>query len=534
MAQSAGRQQASATNAGYRIAGTVVNTVGGSPLARARVSIFEAANPQNTLSGITSEDGRFEFTQLAPGKYSLQGAKRGFAEAAYDQHEQFSTAIVTGAGLDTEHLVLRLPPLAVLSGKVLDEAGEPVRQATVALYREDRRTGVGRIQRTNSALTDDQGSYEFAPLISGTYFLSVSATPWYAVHPASSLQKNAGDAPSAIDRSLDVAYAMTYYKDATEPDDASPIPIRGGDHLEVDIHMNPVPALRLLFHVSDNGAHGFASPALQKPSFDGMEDIPISGVEMISAGVYAITGVPAGRYTVRTSGLPGQGEPTSEVEMDISEDGQELDASKGEPASTVKASVQLGAGRLPKQLVIALRNSRMRVVAGQMVNDKGEVEFQDVVPGKYEVLAQSPGKAYSVVRMSIQGGGEVAVNVLNVTAGSSPTISLTIVGSAVSVGGFVKHKGQAVPGAMVVLVPKNPESNRQLFRRDQSDLDGSFSLRDVIPGSYTIVAIENGWDLDWSSPGVIAHYCERGQTVTVGDLGQGSVRLRDVVELQPR
>ena len=33
---------------------------------------------------------------------------------------------------------------------------------------------------------------------------------------------------------------------------------------------------------------------------------------------------------------------------------------------------------------------------------------------------------------------------------------------------------------------------------------GTFSLQDVAPGSYTLVAIENGWDLDWSQPGVIA------------------------------
>ena len=269
---------------GYRIAGTVVNAVGGSPLARARVSIFATSDPQRPVFGITSEDGRFEFTQLAPGKYSLQGEKRGFISAAYDQHEQFSTAIVTGAGVDTEHLVLRLSPFAVLSGKVLDEAGEPVRQATVALYREDRRTGVGRTQRIRNASTDDQGSYEFTPLISGTYFLSVSATPWYAVHPAASLQQNR-ETPS-IDRSLDVAYPITYYKDATEPDEASPIPIRGGDHLEVDIQLNPVPALRVLFHVPDNGTHGVSFPILQKPSFDGMESLPNSGgVEMVSPGV---------------------------------------------------------------------------------------------------------------------------------------------------------------------------------------------------------------------------------------------------------
>jgi Carboxypeptidase regulatory-like domain len=136
-AQASNPQQAQPPVVGFRIAGTVVNAVGGNSLARARVTIFDTRNPQNTQWEITSEDGRFEFKQLGPGKYALRGAKRGFIAADYEQHEQFSTAIVTGAGLDTENLVLRLAPFAVLSGKVLDESGEPVRQATVSLYVED-------------------------------------------------------------------------------------------------------------------------------------------------------------------------------------------------------------------------------------------------------------------------------------------------------------------------------------------------------------------------------------------------------------
>jgi hypothetical protein len=68
---------------------------------------------------------------------------------------------------------------------------------------------------------------------------------------------------------------------------------------------------------------------------------------------------------------------------------------------------------------------------------------------------------------------------------------------------------------MVVLVPKDVEGNRDLFRRDQSDLDGTFSLGDVAPGSYTLVAIENGWDLDWSQPGVIAVYAKHGRAVQI-------------------
>jgi hypothetical protein len=40
-------------------------------------------------------------------------------------------------------------------------------------------------------------------------------------------------------------------------------------------------------------------------------------------------------------------------------------------------------------------------------------------------------------------------------------------------------------------------------------------LRDVAPGSYTLVAIDNGWDLDWSQPGVIAVYAKHGRTIQV-------------------
>ena len=215
--------QTQSSSGTLRIAGTIVNAIGGNPLARARVSIFDTTNPQTRQSVITSEDGRFEFKQLSPGKYALQGAKRGFISAAYDEHEGFSTAIVTGTGLDTEHLVLRLSPSAVLSGKILDESGEPVRHATVSLYREDRQVGVSRIVRSRMAMTDDQGAYEFAQLDAGSYFVSVNAQPWYALHPRSS-QPDAEDLPTAVDQSLDAAYPVTYYGDSTEPDDATPSP----------------------------------------------------------------------------------------------------------------------------------------------------------------------------------------------------------------------------------------------------------------------------------------------------------------------
>src|SRR3954447_7061795 len=102
----------------YRIAGLVVSKTDGHLLARARVSIGNVKNQKEVFSLVTSDDGKFEFTGLAAGKYFLQGDKRGFLPGSYDQHEQYSTAIVTGAGVDTENLILRLPPAAYITGKV--------------------------------------------------------------------------------------------------------------------------------------------------------------------------------------------------------------------------------------------------------------------------------------------------------------------------------------------------------------------------------------------------------------------------------
>ena len=80
-------------------------------------------------------------------------------------------------------------------------------------------------------------------------------------------------------------------------------------------------------------------------------------------------------------------------------------------------------------------------------------------------------------------------------AGTNPTVKLVLIGATTAVEGIAKHSGKAVAGAMIVLVPKDPELNRDLFRGDQSDLDGTFSLPGVIPGTYTIV--------DWSQPSVM-------------------------------
>src|ERR1700676_3616517 len=81
----------------FRVAGTIVSAIDGHPLARAHIFLTDTKNSKNSPWVVSSEEGHFEFNQVAKGKYSLAGAKRGFISQGYNQHEQFSTAIVTGA-----------------------------------------------------------------------------------------------------------------------------------------------------------------------------------------------------------------------------------------------------------------------------------------------------------------------------------------------------------------------------------------------------------------------------------------------------
>jgi Carboxypeptidase regulatory-like domain len=531
-AQDSGTAQVTAGVAQFRIAGTVVSATSGAPLAQARVSIYDVKDPNSVHSMVTSENGRFEFSQLSTGKYSLQGARRGFIAAAYDQHEQYSTAIVIGGGVDTENLTLRLSPAAVLSGTVVDESGEPVRKATVSLYREDHSLGVSRVVQINGTITDDQGAYEFARLAPGNYFVSATAKPWYAVHPPSSGAEGAPDSPVGVDRTLDVAYPTTYYPDATDADEAVPIPLKGGDRLQIEIRVSPVPALHLRFHVPDDGQHGFSMPTLQRRAFDTEQNAPNDGMQMVSPGVYELTGVPAGRYSIRAAGANGQLEQQND--FDVVNDGQELDMTNGEPVSSIKASVQvLGQKDLPGQLWLGLSDIHRRAVANQTQAANGEVHFENVAPGKYTILAWGSGKAYGVTRVSAHGA-EIPEHTLNVTPGSSLEISVSLATGTANVEGFAIRAGKGTAGAMVVLVPDDPEAHRELFRRDQSDLDGSFSLRSVIPGSYAIIAIEDGWDLDWSQPAVLMQYAKLGRTLKVETHAHGSVRVPEAVEIQSR
>jgi len=163
----------------------------------------------------------------------------------------------------------------------------------------------------------------------------------------------------------------------------------------------------------------------------------------------------------------------------------------------------------------------------EQIPENGEVEFkQNVPPGNYELSIYGAVDAGSFIR-SIASSGARTYGRTVVIKGAAPVkLEITVGRNQGRITGIALHDGQPLAGVMIVAVPNDPVHNQVLFRRDQSDSDGTFSLPNVVPGDYTLLAIENGWDLQWRKPEVLKPYLAQGEAVKVEQSGKYELKLK--------
>jgi hypothetical protein len=519
----------------YRVAGIVVNDADGTPLGKTRVSLAEVQDRRKAETIITGADGRFEFRNVPPGKFSLEGGRRNFLSTTYQWHEGFSTAIVTGAGLETENLVLRLIPFGSIAGKIIDEAGEPVRNARVRLYMRNRQFGRDRVVTVGFAQSDDEGKYEFMELIPAEYFVAVQAHPWYAVYPGWIDENGTKSRADTVAPELNVAYPTTFYNGATESESATPIEIEKGARVAADIHLIPVPAIYVTVKGQKNPENGTVTwPTLERVEFGEVER---SGGEMIGSSdgtEMLINGLAPGAYFLGEPSQTGMIRTSGRVE--VAKDGQLIEGKSAEASATVKVKLKTARGEdLPPGLNLSLRTEQMRSIAFTPAKANGEAIFDNVPPGKYSVMVNvSRAPQYTIGRISQQGGAEVEGHDVTVGEGATVDVDATLMAGIVSVEGVVKKNGKPLSGVMVALVPKEPRTHLERFRRDQSDMDGTFMVGGILPGTYTLIAVEDGWGFAWMKEGVLEKYLAKGQQVNIGVMMNNKVVLPEALEAQPK
>jgi len=522
----------------YRIAGAVLNSASGEPIRHATVAVLSEED-SHTIAAVESDsEGHFSLDRLPAAKYQLTASKRGFRTAFFDEHKNYNSAVVTGPGQETANLTFRLVPGAVLHGAVTTDGGDPVEGARVMLFLKfhDGKPAA-RILQSDSTTTDDTGTYEFSSLAAGEYMLAVVAEPWYAMHHSLVPQfqgddkifdpgnRVGGDPPPA----LDVAYPVTYYDSTTEEASAARITLAGGSRVEADVSLHAVPALRIEVDAPRKADGSIARAELSQTVFGTVIGSQSAGFfDAMQTGTTEFNGVAPGHYELL------QGDPPRVLSLDATSSIQ-VDPTLGTPTASVRGTLRTPPGTaIPDACNLTLEpvDASQRQSPIQSICLRGAFTFPSVPAGQWQLSADGAGGQWSVVAVTI-GGRTLPGNLISVH--DRPiSITLDISQGATRVQGFARRDGKGVPGVMVVLVPKELAAMDGLSRRDQSDSDGSFSLREVAPGQYTVVAIEDGWELDWAEPQVIARYLPGGIPVTVSDKSGKLVSLSTPVPVQSR
>jgi len=513
----------------FRISGRVIDAITGQPLARASVAINPTNSP-NTPNApdsgrveITDEQGLFVFAAVPSGKYVLSARHRGYLAQMYQQHENFMTAIVVGPGLESENLIFGLRPGASISGDVVDESDDPVRHADVMLFHQFVAGGRRRTLQVRRANANDEGHYHFSHLNPGTYFVGVLAQPWYAQHGVRHRVKqvnqdgneNGFQPPIEQNQYLDVVYPIAFFSNASDLPAATPIALHSGDMAVADFRMRPVPATHVLVRTPTTEPEQSTNVSLTQTVADNDTIWVPAQVHQLAPGLVEVTGVPQGRFNVVLNTQQGNANSHRSQKVQLENDA-EVDVTRSTSSLVVSGILRVEDGSpVPQPARVLLRNSSTGESVEVAVSATGEFSFKDnpVETGNYELIIIEPQGLF--IRSLASANARTSGRSLEIATAQDVSVTINTSKGNGRITGAALKKDKPAAAVMIVLAPLDLKSNPALFRRDQSDSDGTFTLSAVVPGRYTLMAIEDGWDLEWADPGVLQKYIAGGETVQI-------------------
>lgn len=523
---------------GYSVTGAVINEVNREPLAECTVHLIanpEAIpgkllqDPSYSKDVVSDEQGRFRFDHVPVGAYNLQAERRGFPTRAFEDHDGFSSAVVTGPNIDNQDLVIRLVPPSSIFGYVIDEASEPVRQAPVQLYQESKDAS-SKFQRMDATMTDDRGRFEFPRLKPGKYYLSVTAKPWYAQNMSSQVS----DKLSPATRGLDVTYPTTFFPGVVDPNAADAITVKSGNQSQADIALSPIPALHLRIQIPANSARRPDMYSLHQVSPDGTFSPSTANMHMDDRGGIEFSGLAPGAYEVETSESrvfrPATA-PYMALHREVQLSGDTIISGQEGFASQISVVGKLvsASGAAAEGVMIAFESAHTKQM--QSVGTSRDGLFSITLPpGAYRVVPETSGGLTYVTQMVAEGAAASGDRIV-LKAGQTTVNMVVQVGSGLAtVEGYARKGGKAARAVSVALVPVKKSFEANLIRRDQTNTDGSFSLPRVVPGLYRLISVERGWELDWESAEAVQRYLAKGLLVEI----KAGDKLQKEVEAQPR
>ena len=539
----------------YRITGVLVNSVDGSPVQHGHLEAAltgsgrqagqQLGTSQNSAG--TDDQGRFVLPLPSAGLWNVTAWARGFVRQGYQQHEEFTTGLVLTRAEPAMDIRFTLSPDAAISGVVTNDAGEAVRGAQVSLVRVRPSTpGIAEPAAVGAeaTTTDDRGMYEFDDLKPGRYRVRVVAQPWYAV---AARQRPVTENDPPLDPSLDVTYQTTWFPGTADADAAETLSLKAGDSQEADVSLTAVPAAHLVVDPptspsSDQRQNRQVWPTIQRIDSGG-EPMGYTqpSIRRVADGPFEVEGLAPGLYQIRLNG-PGQGKVTT---VRVTADGtQTVNFDAVPSAASVSFHIDGLPDGLPNLLIVSLIDpeshrvvasmnlgggprpiTRLRNPPGTRGNPPAVAQQQptlNVPAGQYEVVLMGQPELYLG---GVTGQGAQATGRSVTLPGGGSSLTLHVVKGRATLTGFASFKGKPAAGAVVMLVPATlgQTGALQIVRRDQSNSDGSFNIAQVIPGQYILIAINDGWNINWNDTKTLQRYLTGGVAVDLpggGDVAE--------------
>jgi 5-hydroxyisourate hydrolase-like protein (transthyretin family) len=536
---------------GGALVGQVVDAESGAGLRRAVVTLDGSGVQRRVVS---DDRGRFLFTGLPGGDYHLAASRPGYLNGSYGQRRPAGAATVVTlvAGQWIGQLDIRLWKPGVITGDVRDAHGDPAVGITVRAYRHDREPGRATLREVAAAVTDDTGWYRLASLIPGDHMVGISSQT-VDVRPLSpASDADAGGIPPDVPPDPPAhIFPPQYYPFADLVAGAARVPVSAGrEYVGVSFLLPSTPAVTVSGHLRmPPSLDGLSEPVVlmlarpRDPSITESQHHRVLAVTTTDTeGRFTFSEIPSGQFEIEAAITA-----TPEGAYWASEALTVTDRAVTDVVVTMHQGLDVH-GRLR----VVSRDSRplpppdrMAITLEPLFDVPGVSEVRAVIdetgtfrtgplltPGPYLVRVAVPPSGFTL-RSVMSGGIDVSDHPLDLSSGFAATdLEVTLTDQRTSLIGTVRGDGPfGDPTATVLLFPPDAAFGQRAggtrrFRSVRTTRDGTFTIRDVPPGAYLAVAVDDADVEGWQDPARLQQWRARATPLSIREGEAKVIELR--------
>jgi protocatechuate 3,4-dioxygenase beta subunit len=513
------------------VSGRVVSAADGMPLRSAHVGLVEHEEKRHpaVYAAITDGDGRFKLEKVPPGHYEFYAARTGFISQQYQEKGsgEGGATLSLSPGQVVDDAMFRLAPAAVISGRVVDEAGEPMMGVYVAAMRRptkeerekwNQRSKRERLMESGSVVTDDRGEYRLFGLKAGEYYIKAAEAPDEAYERrGNAMQWDDHE----LEREIAARYAPLYYPGVVQLGQAQAVQLRAGEEMQADFEMRHIKTVQISGHVI--GADG--KPAVRTYVSLMAADEDYSGSQLGEAvdtkGEFTIKGVPPGSYTIHAGQMIEGKRYTTRQKIEVGEANIENVVLSFNSGVNIKGRITATASGI----VLQRTHVWLRPLDDDAGNNFAEVksdgtfELNNIGDGNY--ILRAGGEIGWYMKSARLGATDAIQNGIQIERGTAPgSLEIVLSNDAAQLDGAVTQDSKPVVGASIRVEP-DPETpyNEHRTRHGSTDQNGQFSIQTIPPGKYKVIA-----KLPSESPETPALASEP-QTITLGERDHQTLRV---------